>query len=139
MSISPASSAVCIRSEVSSVRAISRAGWAPWNSARNAATPSTSKAWPVAPESSPSVTLPRSSPVLVHGLPHRVRGGQRRPRVRQDGPATSVGVTDRPDRSSSGCPSSFSNCRLWALSPGWARCSRAAARVKPPSSTTATR
>ncbi len=137
MSSSPAASAACIRSEVSSVSATSSSGWASWKSARKAAM---SKAWPAAPETSPSVTRPRSSPVYASTVCRTASAAARAARAYgRTARPTSVGVTDRPERSSRGCPSSFSNWRIWALRPGWARCSRAAARVKPPSSTTVTK
>jgi hypothetical protein len=50
-----------------------------------------------------------------------------------------VGATPRGWRSSSRTPSSDSSARTWALSAGWERCSRTAARDTLPSSATATK
>ena len=88
----------------------------------------------------PTRTAPRTSPAISSTVRRAdsTEPSAARANGRTAAP-TSVSVTVRPDRSSRSCPSSRSSRRICALTPGCATCTRSAARVNEPDSTTATK
>ena len=92
------------------------------------------------PLTMPTVTCPRTRPASSSTASRALATASRAARANgRTADPTSVSRTERPDRSSSCCPSSDSSRRTCALTPGCATCTRLAARVKLASSATATK
>src|ERR1022692_912701 len=79
------------------------------------------------PLTMPPVTCPRTSPASSATASRTFATALRAARANgSTAVPTSVSRTDRPERSSSCWPSSDSSRRTWALTPGWATCTRVA-------------
>ncbi len=123
------------RSEASSDRAMLTPGKRSWNSASNSGRVGSEH-----PLTIPTATCPRTRPTSWSTARRALVTASRAARANGSTAApTSVSRTDRPERSRSCWPSSASSRRTCALTPGWATCTRAAARVKLASSATATK
>ena len=88
----------------------------------------------------PTATRPRSRPANSSTVPaDRVGGRDRGPRVDEHGGADRGRADVRAPAVEQRLTELGLERRIWALTPGWATCSRSAARVKLPSSAIATR
>jgi len=92
------------------------------------------------PLTMPTATCPRTRPASSSTARRALATASRAARANgSTADPASVSRTERPERSSSCCPSSDSSRRTCALTPGWATCTRVAARVKLASSATTTK
>jgi hypothetical protein len=131
----PSRSSPARRSELSSVKVMPTPGYLSWNPARSSAR--TGNAHPLA---MPTVTCPRTRPASSSTARRAFATASRAARANgSTADPTSVSRTERPERSSSCCPSSDSSRRTCALTPGCATCTLVAARVKLASSATTTK
>jgi hypothetical protein len=110
-------------------------GYCLWKPARSSATTGSAQ-----PLTMPIVTCPRTRPARSSTARRAPATASRAARANGSTAApASVSLMVRPERSNSRSPSSDSSRLTCALTPGWATCTRAAARVKLASSATATK